>query len=36
MLTHGEDKPRQELAPKIKAQFKHKSALPQMMQVVEL
>jgi metallo-beta-lactamase family protein len=36
VLTHGEDEPRQALAKKIKEQFKLSSALPQMLETVEL
>jgi metallo-beta-lactamase family protein len=36
VLTHGEDEPRQALAKKLKEQFKFPSALPQMLETVEL
>jgi metallo-beta-lactamase family protein len=36
ILTHGENKPREELAKKIQQQFKLKSTLPQMNDVIEL
>jgi metallo-beta-lactamase family protein len=35
-LTHGEDKPRQELANKIHEQFKLKPTLPAMGETIEL